>query len=81
MQTKSNPKTAQGLRPLGIPNFFVYLPFAAAGQVLPMVLTLRLPLPIVYSRVLTEVPAVAHRCIAGLLRSDSERSPLQALSL
>ena len=68
---KSNQKGAQGARPLENPECFVYLPSAAAGQILPMVLTLRLPpaqpLPTgsIGGRSSGGVPAV-------LRRSDSE---------
>ena len=78
---KSNQKGAQGARPLENPECFVYLPSAVPGLILPEVLTLRLPVLSVYPRVLTGDPAVAHRCGADLPRSDSGRSPLQALSL
>ena len=74
-------KGAQGARPLENPECFVYLPSAVPGLILPEVLTLRLPVLSVYPRVLTGDPAVAHRCGADLPRSDSGRSPLQALSL
>ena len=65
-------KGAQGARPLENPQFVVYLPSAVPGLILPAVPALRLPLPIVYPRVLTEAPAVAHRCGADLHGSDSE---------
>ena len=68
-------------RPPGDTPYFVYLPFAVAGQILPMVPALRLPDFCVYPRILSGAPAVAHRCGVGFLRSDSGRSPLQALSL
>ena len=69
---KSNQKCSQGARPLENPQFVVYLPSAVPGLILPAVPALRLPLPIVYPRVLTEAPAVAHRCGADLHGSDSE---------
>jgi len=59
---------------------FVYLPFAAAGLILPVVHTLCLPVPIVYPLVLSEAKQRGE-CGAFLLRSDSEGSPLQTLSL
>ena len=68
---KSNQKGAQGARPLENPECFVYLPSAAAGLFLPMVLTLRLPLPSFYPRVLTGGEA-AGGVPAVLRRSDSE---------
>ena len=75
VRTKRYQKAAQGLRPLGIPQFLVYLPFAVAGLILPTARPLRLPLPIVYPRILSEDTAVAHRRGALLLCSDSEGPP------
>ena len=49
-------------RPPGDTPFLFYLPFAAAGLILPVVPALRLPHFCVYPRILTGDPAVAHRC-------------------
>ena len=67
-------------RPPGDTPCFDDLPFAVAGLILPVVLTLRPPVPIVYPRVLTEGEAVGGvRCKFTAHRLSG--SPLLALSL
>ena len=58
-------------RPSGDTPFVVYLRSDQTGLILPAVPALRLPLPIVYPRVLT-IGEAAGECGANLLRIDSE---------